>query len=145
METTFLHLHSSFRWLAIIFLIVAIIKSLNGWLGKKEFNKSDNIIAILLLSFTHLQLIVGLSLYFIKGWHQQMSNMADSSVRFWAMEHGFTMLIAITLITLGRVKSKKATTDLLKHKKGAIFYSVAFILILWAGIIKPLILGKGWF
>lgn len=146
METfTILNAHSLFRWLAVVFLVIAIIKSLSGWLGKKEYNKSDNLVAILLLSFTHLQLLIGLALYFIKGWHSQMANMSSPITRFWAMEHGFTMLIAIILITLGRVKSKKAETDELKHKKGAIFYIIALILILWAGVIKPFVLERGLF
>jgi hypothetical protein len=42
------------------------------------------------------------------------------------------MLIVIVLITVGRVKSKKATTDILKHKKGAVFYIIAFVLVFWA-------------
>ena len=145
METALLHTHSLFRWLAVIFLVIAIIKSLSGWFGKKDYNKSDNLIALLLLSFTHLQLIIGLGLYVIKGWYNQMANMSDSATRFWAVEHGFTMLIVIALITIGRVKSKKADTDELKHKKGVIFYSIAFVLILWAGIIKPLLLERGLF
>ncbi len=143
METALLHTHSTFRWLAVIFLVLAIIKALSGWLGKKDYTKSDNLIAILLLSFTHLQLVVGLAIYFINSWYSQMSNMGNSEVRFWAMEHGLTMLIAITLITLGRVKSKKATDSIEKHKKGAIFYIIAFVLILWAGIVKPMLLGRG--
>ena len=121
METGLLHIHSLFRWLTVIFLIVAIFKSLRGWVGKKEYNKSDNIVALLLLSFTHLQFLIGLGVYVLRGWHHQMKNMADATIRFWAMEHGLTMLIAIVLITIGRVKSKKAATDFLKHKKGAIF------------------------
>lgn len=71
--------------------------------------------------------------------------MKDATLRFWAVEHGFTMLIAIVLITLGRVLSKKAATSELKFKKGAIFYTIAFILILWAGLIKPNMLGAGMF
>lgn len=145
MEAGLLHIHSLFRWLTVLFLVLALIKSLNGWLGKKGYNKSDNLVAVLLISFTHLQFLFGLALYFMKGWFNQMSNMSDSTVRFWAMEHGLTMLIAIVLITLGRVKSKKAATDVLKHKKGAIFYLIAFVLILWAGIVKPMLLGKGLF
>ena len=145
METGLVHLHSIVRWLAVVFLVVALIKSLGGWLGKKEYTKTDNLVAVLLLSFTHTQFLIGLGLYFMKAWHTQMANMADATTRFWAMEHGVIMLIAIVLITLGRVQSKKATTDVLKHKKGAIFYAIAFVLILWAGIIKPLLLGKGWF
>lgn len=142
-----LHAHSGFRWLVIIFLLAAIIKSLLGLMGKKEYDKGDNLIALLLLSFTHLQLIFGIAMYFLS---QQFSGgmsvvMKDSTLRFWAVEHGSIMLIAIALITIGRVKSKKAATSELKFKKGIIFFSIALVLILWAGLIKPSLLGRGMF
>lgn len=141
-----LHAHSGLRWLVLIFLLLAVIKSFAGWFGKKDFNKSDNLIALLLLSFTHTQMIVGIILYFISSKVVSMGDaMKDSVLRFWAMEHGVTMLIAITLITIGRVKSKKAETSELKFKKGAIFYTIALVLILWAGLIKPSLLGAGLF
>ena len=141
-----LHAHSGLRWLLIIFLIIAIIKAFIGWLSKKEYTKSDNIVALALLSFTHLMAVIGIVLYFISPNVKSMKEaMGDAFLRFWTMEHGVVMLVAIVLITVGRVKSKKATESEIKHKKGAIFYTIAFILILWAGIIKPLALGKGWF
>lgn len=139
-----LHAHSGFRWLVIIFLVIAIIKSFVGWFGKKEYSKSDNLIALILLSVTHLQLIFGIIMYFVSDKIVSMGEaMKDATLRFWVVEHGFTMLIAITLITLGRVLSKKAATSELKFKKGAIFYTIAFVLILWAGLIKPNLLGAG--
>jgi hypothetical protein len=141
-----LHAHSGFRWLVIIFLVIAIIKSFAGWFGKKEYGKSDNLIALILLSVTHLQLIFGVIMYFVSDRIESMGiAMKDATLRFWVVEHGFTMLIAITLITLGRVLSKKAATSELKFKKGAIFYTIAFVLILWAGVIKPNLLGAGMF
>lgn len=145
METGLVHLHSLLRWLTVIFLVIAIIKSLNGWLGKKAYQKSDNLVAVLLLSFTHTQALIGLALYFIKAWYTQMSNMGEATTRFWAVEHWLMMLIAVVLITIGRVKSKKAESDELKHKKGAIFYIIAFIIILWGGIVKPMLVGNGLF
>jgi len=141
-----LHAHSGLRWLLFLFLVFAIVKAFAGWLGKKEYQKTDNIIALALLSFTHLMAIIGIVLYFISPNVKPLKEaMSDTSFRFWSMEHGLLMLIAIVLITVGRVQSKKATTDFLKHKKGAIFYTIAFVIILWAGIIKPLLLGRGWF
>jgi hypothetical protein len=141
-----LHAHSGFRWLVIIFLVIAIIKSFIGWFGKKEYDKSDNLVALILLSVTHLQLIFGVIMYFVSDKIVSMGiAMKDATLRFWAVEHGFTMLIAITFITLGRILSKKAATSELKFKKGAIFYTLAFVLILWAGLVKPYLLGAGMF
>jgi len=125
---------------------MAIIKSFSGWKNNKSFDKSDNLIALLLLSFTHIQFILGLVVYFMSGKLASIGeSMKDGALRFWSLEHGLLMIIAIALITIGRVSSKKAATDVLKHKKGVIFYSVAFLIILWAGLIKPFLLGKPWF
>jgi hypothetical protein len=140
-----LHAHSGLRWLVLLFLVLATIKALAGWFGKKPYGKSDNLIAILLLSFTHTQAIIGLVLYFLNGWVSALGNMKDAGLRFWSLEHSIVMILAVVFITVGRVKSKKAVTDELKHKKGAIFYLLALLLILWAGIIKPYALGRGWF
>ena len=58
-----LHLHSGLRLLILLFLLAAIVKSLAGWLGKKPFKKADNIIAIILVSLTHTQFLVGVVVY----------------------------------------------------------------------------------
>lgn len=141
-----LHAHSGLRWLVVIFLLTAILKAFNGWLGKKEYNKSDNLIAVVLLSFVHLQFILGLVIYFMGGKLSTISEaMKIPDARFWAVEHGMTMIIAVVLVTLGRVKSKKAVNAADKHKKGALFYTLAFILILWAGVVKPYLIKGTWF
>jgi hypothetical protein len=146
MDNGLLHAHSGFRWLVVLFLVLAILKAFSGWFGKKEYGKADNLIAILLISFTHLQFVLGLAIYFMGG---KLASIAEAmkipAARFWAVEHGVTLILAIVLITLGRVKSKKATTSEDKHKKGAMFYVLAFILILWAGVIKPHMLKGTWF
>jgi len=145
MYNTLLGAHSGLRWLLVISLFFALIRSTTGWFGNKKYTKIDNIAALALVSFTHIMAILGLILYFVSPnvkWSKE--TMDDTFYRFWSMEHGLIMLIVVILITIGRVKSKKATTDLLKHKKSAIFYAIAFFLILWAGIMKPYLLGSGW-
>jgi hypothetical protein len=141
-----IHAHSGLRWLVVLFLVIAIVKSFSGWKNNKSFDKSDNLIALLLLSFTHLQFVIGLAVYFMSGRLATIGeSMKISEARFWSLEHGLLMIFAIALITIGRVKSKKAATDVMKHKKGVAFYSIAFVIILWAGLIKPYLLGKPWF
>lgn len=145
MYNALLGAHSGLRWLLVISLVIALIKATIGWLGNKKYTKIDNVVALALVSFTHIMAILGLVLYFVSPsvtWTKE--TMGDAFSRFWSMEHGLIMLIVVVLITIGRVKSKKATTDLLKHKKGAIFYIISFVLVLWAGIIKPFLLGNGW-
>ena len=145
-----LHLHSGLRLLILLFLLAAIVKSLAGWLGKKPFKKVDNLIAIILVSLTHTQALIGIVVYAMSdmvkaGLADMGGTMKNAGLRFWTVEHAIIMLAVVVLITIGRAKSKKAETDELKHKKGAIFYIIALIFILWAGVIKPMMLGRGWF
>jgi len=145
MYSALLGAHSGLRWLLVISLVIALVRSTIGWLGNKKYTKVDNVVALALVSFTHLMAILGLILYFVSPkvmWTKE--TMGNALLRFWSMEHGLIMLIAVVLITVGRVKSKKSTTDLLKHKKGVTFYIFAFIIIIWAGIMKPFLLGNGW-
>jgi hypothetical protein len=145
MYNALLGAHSGLRWLLVIALVIALLTAIIGWLGNKKYTKMDNMVALALVSFTHLMGILGLVLYFFSPkvtWTKD--TMGNALTRFWSMEHGVMMLIVIVLITVGRVKSKKETLDIVKHKKGAIFYSIAFVLVLWAGIMKPYLLGNGW-
>lgn len=129
-----LHLHSLLRWAVLILLLVAIFRSLNGWLNKKPFTDGDNKTGLYLMLFAHLQLVLGIILYYTQGWFDVPfgESMKVAASRFWKVEHLVTMLIAITLITFGRIRSKKATEDNRKHRISAIFYGIALLLILWA-------------
>lgn len=78
----------------------------------------------------HLQLIIGLVLYVMKGWYSGMSSMSDPIVRFWAVEHFVGMLLAIVLITIGRARGKRKATDKAKHKTFAVYYLIGIIIVI---------------
>ncbi|MBC8110579.1 MAG: hypothetical protein H7Y04_05915, partial [Verrucomicrobia bacterium] len=85
----------------------------------------------------HLQLLLGLILYFglspfgLKAFDLGMKVvMKTPTYRHWAVEHITTMIIAVAIAQIGRIVSKKAPSDLLKHKRAAIYYSIAVFLIL---------------
>jgi membrane associated rhomboid family serine protease len=98
------HTHSGLRWVALILILFAIYNSITA----KEFTKREKLINLFSMVSLHTQLLLGLVLYFISprisfasGW------MKDASFRFYGMEHLAGMLIAVALITIGYVKSKK--------------------------------------
>jgi undecaprenyl pyrophosphate phosphatase UppP len=131
-----LHLHSTLRYAVLILLIIAIAKALAGWLGRKEFTKADNKIGVILLALTHTQLLLGIILYFFSPTVEvALANMAeamkDPNLRFWAVEHTVGMLIAVVCVTLGRILSKKATDPKFKHRRAAVWFSVAFAIIIY--------------
>jgi len=126
-------LHSFLRWVLLILLLACIIKSLQGMMSKKAFSPSDNKINLFLFISAHTQLLVGIILYFVSPIVKMGMSMPDAmknpEVRFFMMEHSVMMIIAIVLITMGRILSKKATTDASKFKKLFWFNFIALIVI----------------
>ncbi|SMO97036.1 cytochrome B [Gracilimonas mengyeensis] len=146
MYTGLLHAHSGLRWIVLVLILWAIIKAFSGWMGGKEYTKSDRLSALFALIFTHIQLLLGLVLYFVSPKVQFTADMMKTTLlRFYTMEHLVLMLVAIVLITMGFSKAKRLTDAVAKHKKVAIYYGIGLLLIL-AGIPWPFRgFGAGWF
>lgn len=141
-----LHAHSGLRWIVLVLIVWALFKSISGWMGRKEYEKSDRLAALLSLIFTHIQLLIGLVLYFISPKVSFESGVMESSVlRFYTVEHLTMMILAIALITFGFSSAKRLGESLDKHKRIAITYGIG-LLIMLASIPWPFRgLGAGWF
>jgi NADH:ubiquinone oxidoreductase subunit 2 (subunit N) len=123
--------HSGWAYLALLLLVVAVVNSVIGMTSKKEFTAKDRKIALFGLIATHIQLVVGLILYFVSPLGlASFGQMAESDIRIPSMEHPLVNIIAIVLITIGWSKHKKATTNEAKFKSIAIFYGLGLLLIL---------------
>ena len=123
--------HSGWAYLALLLLVNAVANSLIGMSSKKEFTAKDRKIAIFGLIATHIQLVVGMILYFVSPLGSAVfGQMKDAALRLTSLEHPLTNLIAITLITIGWSKHKKATTNEAKFKSIAIFFGLGLLLIL---------------
>ena len=137
MYTGLLHTHSLLRYFILIGLVVVIVKAVIGLVNKQSYGKWDNKLGLYLFIFTHMQLLTGLILYFVSPFVKfGPDTMSDKATRYWTVEHIFTMLLAVVLITLARTTSKRMTSSEAKHKRIAIFNVVALILILaviWMG------------
>ena len=139
------HTHSGLRWVALILILLAIYNSITA----KEFNKREKLINLFSMVSLHTQLILGLILYFISdkvkffdGWMKEPTGI----YRFYGIEHLAGMIIAIALITVGYVKSKKGNSPAEIYKPIKLFYIIGLILIL-ASIPWPFRanLGGAWF
>jgi NADH:ubiquinone oxidoreductase subunit 2 (subunit N) len=123
--------HSGWAYLALLLLVIAVVNSFIGMSSKKEFTAKDRKIAMFGLIATHIQLVVGLILYFVSPLGSAVfGQMKDAALRLTSLEHPLTNLIAITLITIGWSKHKKATTNEAKFKSIAIFFGLGLLLIL---------------
>lgn len=127
--------HSGLRYVVMLLLIAAILLSFTGWFGKKAFTAGNKRVNLFTLISAHIQFVLGLILYFVSplvNTSNMGAAMKDSVLRYWAVEHVVMMLISIVLITVGYSKSKKLIDDVLKHRTVAIFYTIAFIIIIVA-------------
>lgn len=135
--------HSGLRWIVLGLLIYAIVNALRK---KDSYEKGDRLVNMFAMVSLHIQLVIGLILYFtsakvsfIEGW------MKNSMLRFYGMEHILLMIIAIVIITIGHAKAKRASDAVKKHKTVFLYYTIGLILIL-ASIPWPFRnLGAGWF
>ena len=135
MYATLLALHSLTRWLVLSTLIFSIVLAYRGWLLKKPFLKFDNATRHITATVVHVQLVLGVWLYFISPivsyfLHNLGTAMHERAIRFFGMEHITMMLIGITVITIGSAKAKRKPTDKEKFKTMAIWFTVALLIIL---------------
>lgn len=123
--------HSGWAYLALLLLFVAVVNSFIGYLSKKEFTPKDKKIALYALIATHIQLVVGLILYFVSPLGKaSLGNMKDAALRLTSLEHPLINIIAIVLITIGWSKHKKGATSEAKFKSLAVLYAIGLLLIL---------------
>lgn len=155
MLTGFVHLHNLLRWLILVFLVIALIRHLNGMKDKNAYTAKDRKTDLLLMIFTHTNLLVGLVLWFagpmgLKNIRSLGMGevMKTAAYRFFAVEHFAGMLVAVVLITVARSAGKPATAGPAQHKKAFWLLLIALVVILamipWPGreaIGRPLFPG----
>ena len=136
--------HSGLRWIALILILAAIFNALASR-RKGRYEKKDKMLNLFAMIFMHIQLVIGMILYFtspkvqfVEGW------MKMKPYRFFGLEHILLMLIAIVVITVGRRKAENASIPAKKHAAIINWYIIGLILIL-AGVPWPFRgLGTGW-
>lgn len=139
------HTHSILRYIVLLGGIGSIIAILMAARGRAKM------FSTIFLSATHLQVVIGLVLYFGLGWFNTLKDgagevMKNAPLRFFAVEHISMMIIAAVLITIGNSKLKKALANNDKLRPTLILYIIALVVI-FAAIPWPFreALGRGWF
>jgi archaellum biogenesis protein FlaJ (TadC family) len=129
-------LHSYWAYLVLLVLLLATINALVKFFGKKEFHAKDFRISLFSLIVSHIQLLLGLVLYFVSPRMQLWAEsgmggiMKDAVNRMYLVEHPLINIIAVALITIGYSKHKKKLTSTPKFKMLALFYTIALVLYL---------------
>ncbi len=122
--------HSGWAYLALLLLVFAVINAFIGLQSKKTFTPKDRKIALFALIACHIQLAVGMFLYFLSPVGFALLGNMEKAARLTSLEHPLTNIIAITLITIGWSKHKKQEANESKFKSIVIFYAIGLVLIL---------------
>lgn len=134
------HAHSGLRYVVLALLIAAVGIAYSKW---QLNDPNDSKIYTYALISVHIQLLLGIVLYVMSP-KVDFGMMSDKLYRFFTVEHSLMMLIAIILITVGRVRSRKVPVDS-RHRTILFYYAMGLILIL-VSIPWPFRgLGAGWF
>jgi len=128
--------HSYLAYVVLAILFISVANAIMGFIGDKMFTlEKDFRISLFTLILSHIQLILGLILFFISPsglsaiQELGMGGM-NSAARLLAVEHPFINIVAIALITVGWSRHKKFMEAKRKFKSIALFYGLGLLLIL---------------
>ena len=127
--------HSYWAFFVLTILFIAILNALIRMISKKSFKSTDLRISLFGLIFSHIQLLIGLILYFISPWFDQWSSlgmgiMKNNESRLYLVEHPITNILAIFFITIGWSLHKKQSESSKKFLRISLFYGFGYILLL---------------
>jgi hypothetical protein len=125
-------LHSYVRWFVLLSLIIAVFKAFRSYFSNKSFTKSDNAVRHWAATTAHIQLMIGMLLYFqsplIKYFLKHKPG-ANTDYSFFGMIHSTLMLAAVVIVTIGSAMAKRKETDKEKFRTMLFWYSVALLII----------------
>ncbi|MCH6235036.1 hypothetical protein [Cognataquiflexum rubidum] len=134
MYTGLQHLHSGLAYLALAALVIVMIYALIGSLSGREFTEKDRKFAMIGFILAHIQLLVGLILYFVSPLGFSLLTgggaMGDKVARLTALEHPVINILAIIVISVGYIRAKKMTESRARFRSIYMMYAIGLVLIL---------------
>jgi hypothetical protein len=108
-----LFIHSWLRWVLLAFGLWLLVVGARGMRSGQPWGPSQDRVHVRFLAVLDTQLLLGLSLYFFlsplstAAMHDFGAAMKNPPLRFFGVEHIVTMLIAVAVAHIGRVRSKR--------------------------------------
>ena len=121
-----LFLHSGWRWVVLLALLVSIIRAARGWQRGVRFTAFDNALRHWTATIAHIQLMLGMTLF--------IKNPIGDKFR---IIHMTGMITAVTVITIGSALAKRRESDAAKFATMFRWFLAALVVILslipWPG------------
>jgi hypothetical protein len=151
--TALLHLHSVWRWVAFLLPVILLNRAARAGLVRAAYAPLDRKLLLATTIALDVQLLLGLALWAgvsplgLTNFGATPGLMKNPVLRYWAVEHGPTMLLAIGAFHGITASAKRLEDEAAKHKRVAIACAVVVVLVLvnmpWPGRVygRPLFPG----
>lgn len=142
MYTFILAVHNILRWIVLLLLVLALIRSYWGWFGRRDWSGTDKRVSMFFSVSLDVQLLLGLLLYFVLSpitsvaFQDFSASMANPDLRFFVLEHFLYMLLAVICAHAGVITARRVTEPQAKHRRVAIWFTLSLL---------ALLLGMPWF
>ncbi len=130
-----LEIHSFWAYLTLGITLITIIKFFYSFLLRKKFKRIDFRIALIALIFNHIQLLIGIILYYTSPkftwWDEGVTSVMSNEVyRQHLVEHPIANILGILILTVGWSMHKRTTIDSKKFLRIGVFYLIGLLAIL---------------
>jgi hypothetical protein len=137
-------LHSWWRWVVLVLVLVATWRGIIGNRQARAWTDSDRRVNMFTTIALDVQMLLGLLLYVflspftVEAFKDFGAAMRTPGLRYWAVEHLTTMVAAVIVAHVGNVMARKGASDAARHLRSAIFFGVVVLLLLfgtpWPGL-----------
>ena len=146
-------LHSWLRWGVVLLGVLALSRSLLGWLQRRSWTAVDRRVQVAFVSVFDLQMLLGMTLYFAlspltpRSFEAFRMTLGISQLSFFGLEHPLMMLLALTAAHAASAMSRRDGPAQQRHRTWAIGLVIAALLIAFAipwpamSVGRPLIRG----
>ena len=141
-------IHNIARWIVIIAAVYALFRAYRGWFGKRSWTETDRKAGLYFSIAFDVQFLLGLILTVVSPLVRSIISNFQNAMTIdelrLIVEHIPLMLVALILVHVTSVLTKRAGDDVTKHRRAAIGYTLAFIVMIlatpWA---RPFLPGLG--
>lgn len=130
-----LMIHSLFRWLVLLVLLIRVGRGVQGLATKVTWDKVDRVLGIATVACLDLQLVMGLGMYGLSpkvaaGLADMGAAMGETMLRFWVVEHPTTMVLALVAAHVGHALSKRSNPSPRRHQIATVGFGLALLFVL---------------
>lgn len=134
MFETVLSLHSILRWGVLLTGALVLAQGLTGVFAGGALGELGKRMQLAFLICIDVQLLLGLALWSLSptvaaARGDMQAAMQDPEQRYFVVEHGALMLLAVAVVHIGRIAARRADAPRSAHLRTAIYAGIALLLI----------------